>query len=303
MNHRRAISERLNAQTYQLDEPEANGYYIGWGPTSQEVTIPAFMAAYMGLDPENVALDVFDTPIAPNWRVTFDGLTKSPFFKQYFKRFNINHSYRSTLTTSYLTNLSYEEDPLTGLPTAFDQSDFGNFITPKQYNTVAISEQLSPLIGFDMTLNAANESEPQMKVEVKRDRNVVFGLTNYQITETKSHTLVIGTGYTLRNIPNPFLRTHGKLPVQMLEETDLVLRCDVNIRDNSTIIRKMQERQNQVTAGQRLVSIKFSADLEVSSKLTLRAFYDHQITEPYISTSFATSNINSGVSLRFNLNQ
>jgi cell surface protein SprA len=89
----------------------------------------------------------------------------------------------------------------------------------------------------------------------------------------------------------------------MLKETDLVLRCDVNIRDNSTLIRKMQERQNQVTAGQRLVSIKFSADLKVSDQLTLRAFYDHQITTPYISTSFATSNINSGVALRFNLNQ
>ncbi len=301
--NRLTISSRLNDAAYQLDDPEANGYYLGWGPTSQEVTIPAFMAAYMGLDPKSVELDVFNTPVAPNWRVSFDGLTKSPFFKQYFKRFNINHSYRSTLTTSYLTNLSYEEDALTGLPTSYDQSEFGNFITARQYNTVAISEQLSPLIGFDMTLNAANESEPQLKVEIKRDRNVVFGLTNYQITETKSHTLVIGTGYTLRNIPNPFLRTHGKLPVQMLDETDLVLRCDVNIRDNSTIIRKMQERQNQVTAGQKLISIKFSADLEVSSKLTLRAFYDHQITDPYISTSFATSNINSGVALRFNLTQ
>jgi hypothetical protein len=35
----------------------------------------------------------------------------------------------------------------------------------------------------------------------------------------------------------------------------------------------------------------------------MRAFYDHQITSPYISTSFATSNIRSGVALRFNLNQ
>jgi cell surface protein SprA len=89
----------------------------------------------------------------------------------------------------------------------------------------------------------------------------------------------------------------------MLKETDFVVRCDVNIRDNSTIIRKMMERQNQVTAGQQLVSIKLSGDLEISSKLTLRVFYDHQITRPKISASFDTSNINSGVSLRFNLTQ
>ena len=89
----------------------------------------------------------------------------------------------------------------------------------------------------------------------------------------------------------------------MLKETDLLLRLDLNIRDNSTIIRKMEEEQNQVTAGQKLVSIKFSSDLEVSDKVTLRAFYDQQLTSPKISTSFATSNINSGFAIRFNLNQ
>ncbi len=300
---RLSISERLNRQSYNLDDPEVNGYYLGWGPTSQDVTIPAFIAAYTGRDAESAPLDVFDTPVAPNWRITYDGLTKNPFFKQYFKRFSLNHSYRSTMTTSYVTNLSYESDPATGLPVAFDQSEFGNFISERQFNTVSISEQLSPLIGVDMTLDAENESEPQIRVEVRRDRNIAFGLTNYQITETKSNAVVLGLGYKFVNVPNPFIKTYGKLPVKMLKETDLILRCDVNIRDNSTIIRKMQERQNQVTAGQRLVSIKVSADLKVSDQLTLRAFYDHQITDPYISTSFATSNINSGVALRFNLNQ
>ena len=300
---RLAISERLNAQSYSLDEPEPNGYFLGWGPTSQDVTIPAFMAAYMGLDPKRIPLDVFQTPVAPNWRVTYDGLTKNPFFKQYFKRFNLNHSYRSTVTTSYVTNLNYRENPATGLPEAYDQSEFGNFISQRQFNTVSISEQLAPLLGMDITLKTDNGSEPQIKVELKRDRNVVFGLSNFQITETKSNALVIGFGYTFADVPNPFIRTYGKLPIQMLKETDFVVRCDINIRDNSTIIRKMMERQNQVTAGQQLVSIKLSGDLEISSKLTLRVFYDHQITRPKISASFDTSNINSGVSLRFNLTQ
>jgi cell surface protein SprA len=184
-----------------------------------------------------------------------------------------------------------------------DNSGFGNFVPREQYNTVSISEQLGPLIGVDVTLNSERGAEPMFKFEVKQDRNVVFGLTNYQITETKSNAVVLGLGYTIPDIPNPFIRTYGKLPIKMLQETDLVIRADMNIRDNSTIIRKMVERQNQVTAGQKLISIKLSADLEVSDKLTLRAFYDHQITRPYISTSFDTSNINSGVSLRFNLNQ
>ncbi|MFZ8837098.1 MAG: cell surface protein SprA [Flavobacteriales bacterium] len=300
--YRLQISNRLNESSYQLDEPENTGYYVGWGATSQDVTIPAFISAYLGLDPKEVPLDVFNTPVAPNWRVTYDGLTKNEFFKQYFKRFNLNHSYRSTLTTNYVTNLNYTEDE-SGLPTAFDQSAFGNYISERQFNVVSLSEQLSPLIGVDMTIKTEGENEPQLKVELKRDRNVAFGLTNFQITETKSQGLVIGFGYKFKDVPNPFIKTYGKLPVQMLKETDLVLRADLNVRDNRTIIRKMEERQNQVTAGQNLVSIKMSADLEVSDKLTMRAFYDHQITNPYISTSFATSNIRSGVALRFNLNQ
>ena len=300
--HRILVSERLNAETYQLDEPENTGYYEGFGGTSQDVTIPAFVAAYLGIDPKEVPLDVFNTPVAPNWRVSYDGLTKNEFFKQYFKRFNLNHSYRSTLTTNYVTNLNYTENA-NGLPTAIDQSEFGNYISERQFNVVSLSEQLSPLIGVDMTIKTEGENEPQIKVELKRDRNVAFGLTNYQITETKSEGLVIGFGYKFKDVPNPFIKTYGKLPVKMLKETDLVLRADVNVRDNRTIIRKMEERQNQVTAGQKLVSIKMSADLEVSDKLTMRAFYDHQITNPYISTSFATSNIRSGVALRFNLNQ
>ncbi|MGY8942088.1 MAG: T9SS outer membrane translocon Sov/SprA, partial [Flavobacteriales bacterium] len=300
--NRLEISERLNAATHNDEVPEVTGYYAGWGALSQDVAIPAFVAAYLGMDVMSVPLDVFKTPVAPNWRVTYDGLTKSDFFKQYFKRFNLSHSYRSTLTTNYITNLNYEDDDL-GNPVGIDQSEFGNYISERQFNVVSLSEQLSPLIGVDMTFNTASENEPQLKVELKRDRNVAFGLTNYQITETKSNALVVGLGYKFKNVPNPFIKTYGKLPIKMLKETDLVLRADLNIRDNRTIIRKIEERQNQVTAGQKLISIKVSADLEISDKITMRAFYDHQITDPYISTSFATSNIRSGVALRFSLNQ
>ncbi|MFN9801968.1 MAG: hypothetical protein ACK54P_18265, partial [Bacteroidota bacterium] len=79
------------------------------------------------------------------------------------------------------------------------------------------------------------------------------------------------------------------------------LRADLTVRDNSTLIRKIEERQNQVTAGQRLWSIKTSADMAVSDKLTIRLFYDHQINQPKISISFPTSNVNAGLSLRFTL--
>ena len=302
---RTAISGRQNELNYQ-DEINttgiAAGYAPGFGPISQNVVVPAFMAAYLGMSPEDVPLDVFQAPVRPNWRVSYDGLAKNPTLKKTFKRFSLNHTYRSTMSSSYTTNLGYEGNA-EGKPTATDQGEFRDYISQRQFNTVTISEQLSPLVGVDMSIKTANNNEPQVRVEITRDRNVNLGLSNYQITETKTKGIVIGVGYKFDDVPNPFLKTYGKLPIKMLKKTDFLVRCDINIRENSTVIRKMVEQQNQVTAGQRLVSIKLSGDLEVSDKMTLRAFYDQQINTPKVSTSFATNNMNTGVALRFNLTQ
>jgi cell surface protein SprA len=301
--NRLAISERLNDETYNFADAEDNGYYAGWGPTSQDVTIAAFIAAYTGQDANEVALDPFETRVAPNWRITYDGFTKMPAMKKLFKQFNVSHTYRSTVSTSYVTNLNYEEDAQTGLPTAIDQSEFGNFIPERQITNVTISEQFAPLIGFDMTLKTEGKNDPQIRLEMQRDRSMSFALSNFQITETRSNSLVLGVGYRFTEVPNPFFRSRGKLPVKMLKDTQVALRADLTIRDNVTVIRKMEERQNQPTAGQRILSLKTTADLEVSRKLTLRFFYDHQLTRPKISTAFPTSNINSGITLRFQLTQ
>ncbi|NNE56335.1 MAG: cell surface protein SprA, partial [Flavobacteriales bacterium] len=303
LDSRITISERLNALTYNDNEPLGNGFYDGWGPTSQDVVIPAFVAAYTGEEASGISLDAFKTKVQPNWRVTYDGLSKNKRLKQYFKQFSVSHTYRSTFSTQYVTNLDYEETA-DGLPIARDQSDFANFIPQRQINTVTISEQLSPLLGFDMTIKTKKKNDPQLKLEWKKDRSASLGLSNYQITETKSNTFVLGVGYKFTEVPNPFARKRGsRLPIAFLSDTELEVRTDLTIRDNVTIIRKMVERQNQVTAGQKLISIKTSADMKVSDKLTLRFFYDHQLTRPKISTSFPTSNISTGVSLRFTLTQ
>jgi cell surface protein SprA len=204
--------------------------------------------------------------------------------------------------------LSYEEDG-NGNPTQYDQSEYRNYVVQRQINSVSISEQLSPLVGFDMTLKVKNKNQkdidPQIRIEWSKDRTATLGLSNFQITESKNNSLIFGVGYTIPEVPNPFInrRKGSKLSKQMLENSPLNIRADVTIRDNVTIIRKMVERQNQVTAGQRIISIKTSADLSVSDKLTVRFFYDHQLTRPKISTSFPTANINSGLSLRFQLTQ
>jgi cell surface protein SprA len=148
--NRKEISSRWNNETYQLVNPNDSGYYEGFGSLSQNVIIPSFIAAYTGRSTSEVALNPFATKAQPNWKVTYDGLTKLPAVKKYFKQFNVTHNYRSTATASYITNLKYEE--FDNLPTAIDQSAEQNFVSQRQIGTVTLTESMSPLVGFDMTL-------------------------------------------------------------------------------------------------------------------------------------------------------
>src|SRR6185295_6095116 len=81
----------------------------------------------------------------PNWRITYDGLSKISLIKKLFQSVSLSHAYRSTYSVnSYTTNLFYE----TG-GAVRDLS--GNFIPKYEIAQVSISEQFSPLIGIDIT--------------------------------------------------------------------------------------------------------------------------------------------------------
>jgi len=65
------------------------------------------------------------------------------------------------------------------------------------------------------------------------------------------------------------------------------------------IIRRLLEGVNQPTAGLNVYSIKAAADYAVSDKLNMRFFYEQTINTPVISTSYPTSNINTGIENSF----
>ena len=83
----------------------------------------------------------------PNWRVTYDGLTKIRAIKKYLRTFTITHGYTCTYSVgSYTSNLQYQEKD--GYPSQFDNS--GNFIPKEQIGVVSLTEQFNPLIKLDM---------------------------------------------------------------------------------------------------------------------------------------------------------
>ncbi|MBK6884901.1 MAG: hypothetical protein IPH05_18645 [Flavobacteriales bacterium] len=170
---------------------------------------------------------------------------------------------------SYQTNLLYVEGG-----NVMDQA--GNFIPEKQIAVITVQEVMRPFIGFDATL----KNSLLAKFEYNRDRSLSLSLTNNQVTEVRGKEFVIGTGYRFKDVKFPFA-VGGSTP-----KSDLNLRVDLSLRENATVIRKIQERLNQPTAGQNIISIKTSADYVIDDRLNVRAFYERVVNTPVISTSF-----------------
>lgn len=309
--YRIVIAQRLAARriaNYAADgyDPiktdDVTKYPLGYGPTSSQVLIPAFIAAYTGQSPNKVSLDPFPSLkyLRPNWRVTYEGVvSKSEWLKKYFKTLSFSHAYRSSYNVgSFISNLNYDEsvygDGFSYVRTKLDDGSWGNFIGRYDVNSVSISEQFSPLIGLDMTW--INDFET--RVEVKSTRNLALSFANNQLTEILSNEMVFGIGYRFNKM-DLILKTKKS---QKAYSNDLNIRADLSFRKSKTILRKIVEESEQPTAGQGSVTLKTSADYMLSDRFQLRLYYDKVLNNPYIG-SYVTSTTNFGVSFRFTLAQ
>jgi cell surface protein SprA len=265
----------------------------GYGATSQEVMIPAFLAAYSGSNPANSKLTSFPAIPLPNWRITYDGFIKIPYIKKRFKQFSIGHAYRSTYSVgSYQTNLNYEDLDKDGFADNINMNNM-SYHVEKEISQVTINEQFSPLFKVDMTW----KNSLLTKVELKRNRVLALSLANNQLTETASLEYVFGVGYRIKDVEfKMFSGGRGKKI-----SSDLDLKLDFSVMNNKTVIRKVIEDVEQITMGQQLIKVKFSTDYVINQRLNIKAFYDRVITNPFISTTFPSSITNVGFSLRFTL--
>ncbi len=263
---------------------------------SQQVLIPAFLAAYSGNDINSFGTNPRRKTPIPNWQVTYDGLGKLNFVKKLLNSLVVSHSYRSTYTlnsisTNLLRQQEIEEYP--GLP-PLDQN--GDLLPTTQIGAVVLSEQFAPLVGFNMKLkNGMN-----IRLEYKKSRNLTLSLTNNQLTETKGTEWVIGTGYIIQDVKLKFISIGSRRtnPVSNLE-----LKADVGIRDNVTIIRRILEDISQPTAGQKVINLKFSADYQLSKRVNSKLFYDLNLSRFKTSNAYPITTHQFGLSFRLNLGQ
>ena len=291
--NRLIIAKRLAAANpnWNGQMVDSTGFPSGYGATSQEVLIPAFLAAYTGKDAGVFGLNPFPKIPMPNWRITYDGLTKIPWVEKYFKTARLSHAYHSTYNVgSFVSNVRFQEDPY-GNPTAKDILE--NYIAKDEINQISISEQFSPLISIDATMH----NSIMIKLEIKKSRNLAMSFSNNQLTETTSNEYVIGSGYRIPDVEFA-IKSGGKTHNL---KSDLNLRADVSIRSNETVLRKLVENFDQISAGQRIISINLSADYMVTTNFMIRLFFDKIITNPFVSSVFPNANTNAGFSFRFTL--
>ena len=304
-DYRQVIARRLaarrdpnNGYGYNPNAPHQQhaGFPDGYGPNSVEVLVPAFLAAYQNKDPHTIGLGLFPSikAIRPNWRIQYEGMaSKIPGLNKIVRSLTFTHAYRSSYNVgSFITNLNYREME-DGFSYVRDAAN--NFVTQYDFNSVNIMESFSPLINVDVNW----QGDFSTRGEIKKSRNLTLAFANNQLTEILSDEYTVGAGYRFKQM-DLIIKTKNS---QQAYSNDLNLRADLSYRKNKTVLRKIVENDDQVTAGQSSFTIKTTADYMLSDRFQLRLFFDKILNDPFTQLSFKTSNTNFGVSFRFTLAQ
>jgi len=225
----------------------------------------------------------------PNWQVRFDGLGKIEALQKYVNSIVMNHSYRSTYSVgSFINNPFYIYDTISGVPIATDLQ--GNFMVEQNVNTISVNENFSPFLDLNMDW----KNSLTTRIEYRRSRTVGLNMANTQVNEVNSEEYIIGAGYRFNEVP--------LVINQRNLSSDLNIRLDLSMRNNRTVIRKLEDISgSEITAGQTIFSLKASADYMLSDKFIVRLFYDQRLTTPYISNSYPNANYSVGFSMTFTL--
>jgi cell surface protein SprA len=304
LDGRTVISRRLGASnpyTNGLPDPMNPGYAKGYGPYSQDVLIPSFLAAYSGKSVESAALmdythtNISDNPFKyflpmPNWRLTYNGLSKLPFFQSVFNNFVLNHGYTGTTSmNSFNSSLVFQDLYGLGFPSFID-SNSHNYTPYFQVPNVTITQALNPLIGID----ASFKNNLTAKFELRKSKTESLSLIDYQVSENLSTEYVIGIGFRKKGIRLPF----AVFGIKKLKN-ELIVKADIGLRDEKSSNTFLANNINVVSRGQKVLRISPTIDYSVNQRLTLRLFYDRQQTIPYVSNSYPTTTTRAGITLRF----
>jgi cell surface protein SprA len=325
--NRKIISKRIG--TGQHDSLAlAKDYTRGYGRTQQDVLIPAFIAAYTKQSASSIGLDIFKTIPRPNWRVSYNGLSKVGFFQDIFQSFSITHGYKATLSLNrfntgldYLTETSPIPDP-SAKPEDRDTLNplNGNFYARLEIPEIVIQEGFAPLLA----VNAVLKNGMQFNFDYKRSRTLAMSFVSNQLSETRVKEITMGFGYLLRNLdigflmgsnksrgrkkpeqqqtPPPAQQGGGRPGTGQLQNKDLDIQFNFSLRDDVTYNHLLDQGIIEPTRGNFALTLSPSAEYKINRRLSLRAFIDYRRNVPKTSAGFPRTDTQGGIVVRFQLN-
>jgi cell surface protein SprA len=292
------ISNRLNQQRGWV---EGEGYSInpdetvsGVSEQSTDVIIPAFIAAYTGADPNNIALTSRPglSSVRPNWRVNFNGNPQRiDWMKDYVHSLNFNHSYQSRYSIGrFETNLAYNPDN-----NGFSWVRDGDMFVPElNITSINIQESFNPLINVDVGFH----NNLSTRFEIRKTRNLNLDFAANQLNEMIRDEFSLGVGYRLSGL-DLILRTRQNS--QELSN-DVNLRLDVTSSNYKNVLRRIDVAKGELNGGVRVLSLDFQADYMASDKLNVKLYYQYSVNDPHNSISgFRRTNTKFGLSFNFTI--
>jgi len=281
------------------------GANMEFDSATQDLIIPAFIAAYTGKDANSVSMSPFIKNPVPNWRVDYSGLSKLDMFKNLFQSVTISHAYQSSYSVAnYSNSLEYTnvnelsiDRPIEDYNRSFfasAQSDRGKPIPVYVISQVMLSEQFSPLFG----VNVRTKSRVNANLQYKTKRDLMLNVSNAQITEMNSRDVSFELGFTKNNMALPF-KSQGK---RIVLKNDVNFRLNMTVGNTRTIQRKIDELAT-ITNGNMNVQLRPNVSYTVNQKLTVQLYFERNINEPQISSSPRRATTRAGAQIRFSLAQ
>jgi cell surface protein SprA len=286
--NRMIISKRLGAQNPN-SAGSSGGFADGYNKSSQDVLVSSFLAAYTGKDANKVSLSRFPKIPIPNWRLSYNGLSKLPVLSDIFTSIDINHAYRSTYTVNGFNSLVRYQEANGGVNV---RDANGNFLPYYQFSQITLFEQFLPLLGVDVRL----KNNMTLNFEYRKSRALSFSLSNGQLAQQNENGAVFGMGYRTNEFRFPF-----GLFKSLKLDNDMNFKLDFALNDRKMLIYRADIDEAEVSSGAKNITVRPSVDYVLNQRFTMRVFYDGNITKPYTSQSFNTSFSNFGINLRFNL--
>lgn len=303
MKNRHNIAHRLSDKNKEYNKEYlgqdvwdtiSNQYWPdGYNSSSQQVLIPSFLAAYLNKDISSQSLSPFIKMPMPNWRITWTGLGKLDWVKQWANSITLSSNYNCNYNiTSFYTNTSIPDVSEYDYGTEWVRNSLNsNFIPKHTIDQISITEQLSPLLKIDVNL----KNSFQLNFEIRKERNLNLSFSNNQLTEVNRNGIVIGGGYRFKDV-RVQVRTGSGNSREF--KSDILLKADLSITSNKTILRKIDQEVNLISAGSKITTLNLSGEYSLTEKIILKAFFDIIINTPYISSSYPNSTTEGGFSIK-----